>query len=183
MVSTRRRFEIFKRDGFTCQYCGQKPPSTTLECDHIQPSSKGGGDEEENLITSCFECNRGKSDKELDSSIPSRSDAAQRTAEAAKQYRELLKAQAKLDALIDAEVNRVHEAFAIAFDLPQDLANSQVISIRRFVKIGLPSSEIIDAVEVASARLPYFGQGAWKYFCGVCWSKCKELGLRQDAKQ
>lgn len=64
-LSKRTRFEIFKRDGFTCQYCGQRPPDVILEVDHIDPSSKGGSDEEINLITSCFACNRGKSDRKL----------------------------------------------------------------------------------------------------------------------
>lgn len=64
-LSKSKRFEIFKRDGFTCRYCGQRPPDVTLEVDHIHPSSKGGSDDELNLLTSCFDCNRGKSDKVL----------------------------------------------------------------------------------------------------------------------
>jgi hypothetical protein len=64
-LSKKTRFEIFKRDGFTCQYCGQRPPEVVLEVDHIHPSSKGGSDDEINLITSCFDCNRGKSDKKI----------------------------------------------------------------------------------------------------------------------
>lgn len=62
-VSKSTRFVIFARDGFTCQYCGRQPPATTLEVDHIFPVSKGGTDELLNLITSCFDCNRGKSDR------------------------------------------------------------------------------------------------------------------------
>jgi hypothetical protein len=54
------RFEVFARDGFTCQYCGQRPPDVLLECDHIHPRSKGGSDDSLNLITSCVACNRGK---------------------------------------------------------------------------------------------------------------------------
>lgn len=54
------RFEIFARDAFTCQYCGERPPDVILEVDHIHPRSKGGSDDAINLITSCFQCNRGK---------------------------------------------------------------------------------------------------------------------------
>ena len=60
------RFNIFKRDGFTCQYCGQQAPDVVLEIDHIIPVAKGGNCEITNLITSCKDCNRGKSDKTLD---------------------------------------------------------------------------------------------------------------------
>lgn len=64
-ISKRIRFEVFKRDGFVCQYCGNKPPDVVLEADHIDPHSRGGGDDMVNLITSCFDCNRGKSDRTL----------------------------------------------------------------------------------------------------------------------
>lgn len=62
VISDELRFKIFKRDNFTCQYCGRKAPSVILELDHIRPISKGGDKRESNLITACFECNRGKKD-------------------------------------------------------------------------------------------------------------------------
>lgn len=65
-VSKRLRFETFKRDSFTCQYCGRKSPDVILEADHIEPVAAGGGNDILNLITSCTDCNRGKSDKSLD---------------------------------------------------------------------------------------------------------------------
>lgn len=67
-VSNELRFEVFKRDKFTCQYCGRKAPDVVLNVCHINPIPKGGGDELLNLITSCADCNNGKSDKELDDS-------------------------------------------------------------------------------------------------------------------
>ena len=56
------RFEIFKRDRFTCQYCGRKSPNVSLQIDHIYPRSKGGNNNEENLRTACSDCNNGKRD-------------------------------------------------------------------------------------------------------------------------
>ena len=58
----RLRFEIFKRDNFTCQYCGRKAPEVELQIDHKHPKSKGGKDRIENYITACKECNMGKGD-------------------------------------------------------------------------------------------------------------------------
>ncbi|MBE9570319.1 MAG: HNH endonuclease [Proteobacteria bacterium] len=55
------RWKILERDKFTCQYCGQSAPNVKLEVDHIIPCSDGGRDEEDNLTTSCYACNRGKS--------------------------------------------------------------------------------------------------------------------------
>lgn len=59
-LSVRTRFEVFKRDQFCCQYCGRKSPEVVLEVDHIVPVSSGGSDYPINLITSCWDCNRGK---------------------------------------------------------------------------------------------------------------------------
>ena len=54
------RYDILKRDNFTCQYCGRKAPEVVLEIDHIIPVSKGGTDAPSNLKTVCRECNRQK---------------------------------------------------------------------------------------------------------------------------
>lgn len=83
------RFEIFARDGFTCQYCGTRPPDVVLELDHIHPVSKGGDDEPINLITSCYDCNRGKRAKIL-SEIAPRPDAGLASLKA---YQEIAEAE------------------------------------------------------------------------------------------
>lgn len=41
-ISTRTRFEVFKRDGFRCMYCGRTPPTVLLHVDHIIAVSNGG---------------------------------------------------------------------------------------------------------------------------------------------
>jgi len=67
----RLRFDVFTRDNFACQYCGRNviEDKVKLHIDHIKPRSKGGKDVMDNLITSCFECNLGKSDVLLDARI------------------------------------------------------------------------------------------------------------------
>ncbi len=54
------RFEVFKRDSFTCQYCGGKAPDVVLHVDHIQPVADGGSNDIVNLATACVACNLGK---------------------------------------------------------------------------------------------------------------------------
>jgi 5-methylcytosine-specific restriction endonuclease McrA len=56
-ISKKLRFEVFKRDSFTCQYCGQKAPDVILEIDHIKPVAKEGTSDILNFA--------GKSDREL----------------------------------------------------------------------------------------------------------------------
>jgi hypothetical protein len=70
----RLRFEVFKRDHFTCQYCGAQPPDVVLVVDHITPVCQGGDTTLENLVTACEACNQGKAGKPL-SNVPIRPDA------------------------------------------------------------------------------------------------------------
>lgn len=64
-ISKKVRFEVFKRDKFTCAYCGSAAPNVILHIDHIKPVAKGGTNNILNLITACEGCNAGKSDREL----------------------------------------------------------------------------------------------------------------------
>lgn len=65
-VSPRQRFQILRRDNFRCQLCGRSQEhGAVLEVDHKIPKSGGGGNDDENLWTLCFECNRGKADLSL----------------------------------------------------------------------------------------------------------------------
>lgn len=64
-LSKSIRFEVFKRDAFTCQYCGAKAPEKVLHVDHIKPVADGGENDILNLITSCIDCNLGKADVPL----------------------------------------------------------------------------------------------------------------------
>jgi hypothetical protein len=73
-TSKKLRFEVFKRDHFTCQYCGSQPPTVVLVCDHITPVKEGGKTTVDNLLTSCESCNQGKG-AELLSAISPRPDA------------------------------------------------------------------------------------------------------------
>jgi len=65
-LSKKVRFEVFKRDRFTCQYCGAKAPEAVLHCDHIRPVADGGEDDILNLVTACAACNGGKGARKLD---------------------------------------------------------------------------------------------------------------------
>jgi len=50
--------EVLRRDDFTCQYCGQKAPSLTI--DHVIPRRMGGGHSWQNLVAACPTCNHRK---------------------------------------------------------------------------------------------------------------------------
>lgn len=51
------RFNVFLRDGFSCQYCGAQQPARELTFDHMIPRSRGGRTSWENIVTACRPCN------------------------------------------------------------------------------------------------------------------------------
>jgi hypothetical protein len=59
------RFSVLRRDGFRCVYCGATADEQKLHVDHVHPRSKGGHDDESNLVTSCEACNLGKSNRHV----------------------------------------------------------------------------------------------------------------------
>lgn len=60
-ISSKTRFEVFKRDENRCKLCGANAEKTNLEIDHIVARINGGGNEIANLRVLCYECNMGKS--------------------------------------------------------------------------------------------------------------------------
>jgi len=67
-ISLNIRLKVLNRDKFRCVFCGKSPATdigTQLHIDHIVPFSKGGGNNLENLQTLCFECNLGKSNRDV----------------------------------------------------------------------------------------------------------------------
>jgi len=59
------RFNVFYRDGFECQYCGEKGTLTGLTFDHVIPRSHGGITSWTNIVTACHPCNSTKGNKLL----------------------------------------------------------------------------------------------------------------------
>ncbi len=60
---TFSRRNIFKRDRYTCQYCGNQPGSEELTIDHVVPRSQGGVSSWENCVLACVDCNARKANK------------------------------------------------------------------------------------------------------------------------
>lgn len=54
------RYNVFLRDRFTCQYCGQVLAPRGLTFDHVVPRSRGGQTSWENVVTACSPCNSAK---------------------------------------------------------------------------------------------------------------------------
>lgn len=170
-ISVRKRFDIFKRDGFACQYCGAHPPDALLEVDHIVPVAEGGGNDEDNLVTACWPCNRGKAANALTDVPVSLADRAKEIAEREAQlrgYQEVMEARRQR---IDDEIWRVADVFMRHYR-KESIRKDYLQSIKHFVE-RLGVHEVLDAMELAVARKPFYESGSFKYFCGICWNKIK----------
>lgn len=121
-ISKKVRFEVFKRDSFTCQYCGAKAPDVLLHVDHIKPVSKGGDNAVINLITSCQPCNAGKSDRELSDDTVIKKQQ--------KQLQELNERREQLDMMMDW-----HNSL-------KDLKNHELNNVIQYIESHLHAKEI-----------------------------------------
>jgi hypothetical protein len=60
---TRFNHKLFKRDRYTCAYCGGLFREDALEREHIVPTSRGGADTWTNVVSACRACNQLKGAK------------------------------------------------------------------------------------------------------------------------
>ena len=72
-VDQRIRYKVYRRDNYTCQYCGVllddnrnalfRGKVYDITIDHIIPRWSGGANEEDNLVTACVKCNYEKGNR------------------------------------------------------------------------------------------------------------------------
>lgn len=60
-----RKWVLFNRDEWQCQYCGISLDWKTATIDHVKPRSRGGPTSWNNCVTSCKKCNHKKGPKFL----------------------------------------------------------------------------------------------------------------------
>lgn len=57
------RDNLFERDDYRCQYCGNHYDPVHLNMDHVIPRDRGGRTSWENIVTSCIKCNSRKANR------------------------------------------------------------------------------------------------------------------------
>lgn len=172
-LSKKTRFEVFKRDGFKCMYCGAHPPAVLLQVDHIHAVALGGTNDMDNLITSCQPCNLGKSATPLSAVPQGLAEMAAETREREEQIKGYQAVMASKRKRLDQEVLQVAELFKAEFG-EASVMPDQRLSIKHFISaIGL--DECMAAMEIALCKKPFPNRSAvcFKYFCGVCWTKAR----------
>ena len=153
-ISKRMRFEVFKRDGFACQYCGKKAPDVILEVDHIEPVSKGGKTVMLNLVTSCYKCNRGKSNIKLsdNSVIEKQKKALTELSEKQEQLKMLLKWRSGLLNIESQEMQAILENWS---KLTNYSLNEVGTSIAKKLLKQFGLMAVLESMDISAKYLEY----------------------------
>lgn len=175
-IGKKTRFEVFKRDSFTCQYCGRHAPDVILEVDHIVPISEGGKNSLMNLITSCRDCNRGKGKVRLTNTqeLDKQFEEIKALGERREQIKMMAKWREEAELLIQEEVDMVEKATCQKGYHLSDIGRRTARSwIQRF---GL--NEVLVASEIAMnkhAQGIYDTWGeAYHMIGGICYNRARQ---------
>lgn len=177
-ISKRTRFEVFKRDNFTCFYCGRHVPDVILELDHIMPISRGGTNEIDNLVTSCADCNRGKGGvplSELASKgkyLGAKAELLQEQLEQMKAYNEALE---EIKAYEDSCISKfINKWWTYRKEPPYPHINFMYKQIRI-----LPMADILSAIDIAALKTRC-EETMVHYYCGIL--RQKRLNLERERR-
>lgn len=180
-LSKKLRFDVFKRDSFTCQYCGKRPPEVVLEVDHMEPRCEGGTDDFDNLLTACFDCNRGKGAERLTEAhapldLAGNLELLKERKRQADAYADFLAEQrADEDRWIQSITGLYEQAYK-GWTLAPRFQNG---TVRMFLR-KLPAIKVHELFEYAVQRFPKKAERdtALRYFAGCCWKRVN--GERND---
>lgn len=174
-LSKRTRFKVFDRDDYKCRYCGKTPDDgITLEVDHVHPTSKGGTNELHNLVTSCFDCNRGKSDLPIagNNEEPAnvRMKRLQEISESKRIAAELKKADRQKKKAVQEWVNVICRGFG-AETCPRRLAEDCLRLAREF-----GTSTVFEWVNILVRKFDKPSTDCLRYLCGIARKYREEMG-------
>ena len=173
-LSKKMRFEVFKRDKFTCQYCGRMAPDVILEVDHIKPVAEGGNNGMMNLITSCRDCNRGKGKRKISDNAELKKQQHELTdlAERREQTKMMMEWREALLAYENEKIEYAEDYFTSLTG--QGFTDAGIINLRKLIKeFDLPN--VITAIEISVSQY-YDGtsESAEKVFNkigGICYNR------------
>jgi hypothetical protein len=178
-VSRRLRFEILRRDGHTCRYCGASAPDVKLTVDHVVPTALGGGDQPSNLVTACEGCNGGKSSIPADAALVANvATDALRWSRAIQAAADEMLADLEKRHRLRAEFDEAWQQWGVGqvpnrIDVPRP--DDWAGSVDRFLAAGLPLAVLVDCLDTAMRRKKVTADSTFRYMCGIAWQKVTEI--------
>jgi len=175
-VSKRIRYEVLRRDSYTCRYCGAKAPEAKITVDHVVPVALGGSDDPSNLAAACDPCNGGKTSSSPDAPVVADvSEDALRWSHAMSEAAEQMRADHAARQHTYSQFEEWWGGWNYGFKkLPLPRPDDWRNSIDSFLAAGLPLDVLRWCVDKAGAsKVP--PESTWRYMCGIAWSKVTEL--------
>ncbi len=175
-VSRRLRYEILRRDGHTCRYCGASAPDVPLRIDHVIPVALGGGDEPSNLVTACQDCNSGKSSTSPDAELVEDVDVVAMLFSAAmdKALTSYKNSHQDEQAVL-AEFDELWLRWTYNGGMHVPRPGNWRQSILKFVQSGFALEFQAPLIEVAMTNRSVQPDDIWRYFCGCCWNRIGDI--------
>jgi hypothetical protein len=174
-VSKRTRYEVLRRDNFTCRYCRSTEGELTV--DHVTPVALGGTDDPSNLVAACKDCNAGKASTSPDATtVEDVSQSEMRWAGAIQAAAEARAAAARpLEAYLEAFDAKWANWTYGRDSLPIPRPNNWRTTGRQFYAAHLPIEELCEAVDFAAGNDRVRVDGTWRYMCGIAWTKIRQI--------
>jgi hypothetical protein len=185
-VTKRLRYEVLRRDEFTCRYCGASAPDAKLTVDHVIPKALGGADTPDNLVAACVDCNSGKSSANADQRVVddvAKQAFAWRLALDAS-WSEWREEKVNFD-VWEREFDDRWTAWRTTVDeeiIPRD--EDWAASVRTWLGSGFTIEELVEFIPTAMKKkgLRRGHDDRWKYYCGIVWRTLDEIQRRTTDK-
>ena len=183
----RMRFEVLRRDGFRCRYCGTAAEDgATLHVDHVIPESLGGETHPRNLVAACAGCNAGKSSTTLDSEHVEQIDAANERHAAALRQAIDAAVNGNPGGLTADDISRfTFEWFKYSLEngseIPLPAPSEVVPTINTWIRRGFTLPDLVALVAPAMRGKNVRPENRWRYFCGVVWNTLSDAEKRVHA--
>lgn len=178
-INQRLRFEILKRDGNACRYCGAMAPDAKLTIDHVMPVALGGTDDSSNLVTACRDCNAGKTSTMPDEKVVADVAAADLKLAAALR-------QAAAEVLAESEPADDEREYVDVFhrmwgeyqtpgnnDVP--LPRNWRATVVNWRRSGLSEELMADALYIAMNAKGVTNDSVFRYMCGVVKNQLRKI--------
>ena len=170
-ISKRTRFEVLRRDDYTCRYCRSKENALTI--DHVVPQALGGSDDPSNLVACCKDCNAGKSSATPDQALVDDIDAdaarwimARARAVGKLQMREVAAAEAR-QPFLDDWMSWDKSCSSLPGDWHQ--------SIDYWLRDGITMPQILKAHDIAVSARTISSSAVFRYMAGIIRNWLREL--------
>lgn len=171
-VSKRTRFEVLRRDSYTCRYC--RATDAPLTVDHVTPVALGGSDKPDNLVAACRDCNAGKASSSPDSeTVAQVADDAVRWAAAMKAAYGEANVDLKKRRAYIRKFERTWDKFTsggVAVERPATYTNT----VGHWFQIEVPFEVVEYAVERAMANDKIRNGDVFRYMCGIVWKRVED---------